>query len=458
MLSLPIRSRGLFGIVAEYSSFLRKAEPALPFFMRSTPIPDGVSDRVRKIWNFGGENSLSKRPESEAKAIPDLSFDELKMLLQKHTPETDAALFRYSNSIANQLFGNKCYVRALVEFSNVCRKNCKYCGIRKDMKGVRRYTIPDHELMALAKFAYENKFTSLVLQSGELGTETRISWLCDMIKKIVKETNDGLRIVISIGELPHKDYKALFDAGARRTLTRIETSNPKLYAKLHPKDHSWQERVDVLKDQSAIGYMMGTGVMAGVPHQVPGDLANDILFLRDMKASMIGMGPWIPSPGTPLGDPFLAQMTRITQRLEGRPWDRSDLKKWYNEDLLKQTLRMYACARIVCYDVNMAATTALEVISPTGRQQALRAGCNIMMPNITPRKYRDGYEIYTKKAEVDGGGADTLIPVGTIARVDKVAAEGGRVVDWGVVKDPLHHLRKWGGHPPGLKGLTSASS
>jgi len=452
---LPALSR-LFPIPsfsAGLAFLTKKVEPELPFFMRSTPIPDRISDNVRKIWDFGGENAPNKKPASEAKPLPNLTHDELKLLLQKHTPETDASLFRYSNSISTQLFGNKAFVRALVEFSNVCGKNCYYCGIRRDAKGVRRYTIPDHELMELARFAYDKKFTSLVLQSGELGTSTRIEWMSKLIRQMVKETNNGLRIVLSIGELPKKDYQTLFDAGARRTLTRIETSNPALYAKLHPKDHSWAERVQVLKDQNEIGYMMGTGVLIGVPQQTHADLANDILFLRDIKASMIGMGPWIASPGTPLGDPFLARMTKMTRRLEDKPWEKSDLLKWHNEDLLQQTIRMYALARIVCNDINMAATTALQVIHPQGRQQALRAGCNILMPNITPRKYRDGYEIYTTKAEVDGGGVDSLLPVGTIERVNKLAAGGGKVVSWGEVWDPLHHARKWGGAPPGAPAM-----
>lgn len=387
--------------------------------------------------------------------MPKLSKEELALLLQKHTPETDASLFRYANSITSSLFGDKVFVRALVEFSNVCQKNCHYCGIRKDMKGVRRYTMPDDELLALAKFAHDNKFTSLVLQSGELGTNTRVDWLASLTRRMLRETNDGLRIVVSVGELPRQAYQALFDAGARRTLTRIESSNPKLYARMHPRDHSWHERVEVLRMQNEIGFMMGTGVLVGVPHQRVEDLASDIHFLRDMNASMVGLGPWVETAGTPLGDPFIAKMNAVTQRLEGRPWDKSDLKKQHNEDLLHQVLRMYALTRIVCHDVNIAATTALEIICKTGRQQALRAGSNILMPNITPRKYRDGYEIYKTKAQVDGGGVNSLLPVGVVDRVNALAAGGGRRVAWGEVQDPLHHARKWGGAPPPLPSSAS---
>eukprot|EP00184_Porphyridium_aerugineum_P000989 CAMPEP_0184706136 /NCGR_PEP_ID=MMETSP0313-20130426/36605_1 /TAXON_ID=2792 /ORGANISM="Porphyridium aerugineum, Strain SAG 1380-2" /LENGTH=668 /DNA_ID=CAMNT_0027167683 /DNA_START=686 /DNA_END=2693 /DNA_ORIENTATION=+ len=249
----------------------------------------------------------------------------METLLQTENRELKEALLLYADLISDRHFGNKVFYRGIVEFSNVCQKNCGYCGIRKSMPMdlVERYTMKREEVMECAKYCFERGYGTIMLQSGELNTEKRIGWLQDMVREIrdmtvkmdASESKDGdimkkgLCVALSVGELEKESYQKLFDAGARRYLLRIESSNPDLYAKLHPRDHSHAKRMECLQTLKNVGFQLGTGIMVALPHQKFADLANDIYFFETMNADMIGCGPYVYQANTPVGDVFLKKMT-----------------------------------------------------------------------------------------------------------------------------------------------------
>ena len=221
-----------------------------------------------------------------------------------------------------------------------------------------------------------------MLQAGELTGDAHVSFITDIVRKIKKLSDGELGITLSLGEQSDDVYREWFAAGAHRYLLRIETSNPELYRKLHPSDHDFNERVRCLKSLSDIGYYTGTGVMIGLPGQTLENLADDILFFRDLDADMIGMGPFIPHHGTPMAESI------------------PDFEKVKYEQL-DLALKMIAATRIVLKDVNIAAATALQAIDEFGRERGLKAGANIIMPNITETKYRAGYQLYDNKPCLD---------------------------------------------------------
>ncbi len=282
-------------------------------------------------------------------------------------------LFSQANSLCESYRKNKVHFRGLIEISNICEKNCFYCGLRKDLK-IYRYTMTKKEILEAAKFCFDKGFGSLCIQSGEITTKKRLNFLIDIISTIKKKYN--LQMTLSFGELSKTSLQKLFDAGAKRYLLRIETSNEKLYQKLHPKDqkHSFQNRINTLKNLKSIGYQVGTGIMIGLPYQTLNDLANDILFFKKIDIDMLGMGPYIAHPKTPLCD--------VKPKLK-HPFSLS--------------LKMVALARLFLKDINIAATTAMQVFDKTGREKALIAGANILMPIITPTNLRKNYLIYPNK-------------------------------------------------------------
>ena len=341
---------------------------------------------------FGVKPELGKPVE--------LTKEQIVNVLNIEDHEEQRALFDYANSITESIYGSKVYFRGIIEFSNVCQKDCNYCGIRKHMQ-VPRYTMPKEEIIEQAIWAYENHFGSIMLQSGELNTEGRISMLVDVIREIKKRTggggpgewNKGLGIALGVGELSRESYQRLYDAGAHRYLLRIETSNPELYSKLHPNDenHVWEERKKCLETLMDIGYQTGTGVMIMIPNQTVQDLADDLLFFRKIGADMIGMGPYIVQEGTPIGKIWMEQYGHMNEAE----------KKEYNRVLFRLALKMTALARILIPEANISATTALQAINPAGREIALSSGANMVMPIITPTKYRVNYQLYQGKPCID---------------------------------------------------------
>jgi len=293
------------------------------------------------------------------------------------------SLFGEAARVKREYVGELVYFRGLIEFSNHCRKNCLYCGIRAGNRKVTRYDLSDDEIVNAARFANDNGYGSIVLQSGELQGKIFAKRIETLLKKIHAATDYKLRITLSCGEQESEVYRRWFESGAKRYLMRIETSNPNLYAKLHPDDnrHSFRKRIDCLNTLRETGYQTGTGVMIGLPFQTPGDLADDLLFLKNNDIVMIGMGPYLEHADTPLYR-YRSILLPVTERFD-------------------LTLKMIAILRILMKDVNIAATTALQTIDNLGREKAVMAGANVIMPNITPGMYRNDYSLYYNKPCTD---------------------------------------------------------
>jgi biotin synthase len=297
-------------------------------------------------------------------------------------------LYARAAEIKEKYIGNVVYFRGLIEFSNICEKDCFYCGIRKSNKNTNRYNLTDGEILDAARFAYENNYGSVVLQGGELESPAFTARIERLIKGI-KELSDGnLGITLSIGEQPPDVYKRWFEAGAHRYLLRIESSNRELYYRIHPHDktHSFERRLQALYELKTAGYQLGTGVMIGLPFQTMEDLADDLLFMKEMDIDMCGMGPYIEHADTPLWE-FRESLLPLEERFN-------------------LALKMIAVLRILMKNINIASATALQAIDPIGREKALKIGANIIMPNITPGAYRNDYKLYENKPCTDEEASD----------------------------------------------------
>jgi len=294
-------------------------------------------------------------------------------------PDSIKALYEQANKVKNDTIGNKVYLRGLIEFSNICGKNCYYCGIRHDNKDVIRYELSDEQVLEAVDFAWKNHYGSVVLQSGELTSAHFTKRITDLLHKIKELTNNEVGVTLSCGEQTAETYRQWFNAGAHRYLLRIETSNRELYHKLHPNNakHSFDRRLDAIRYLREEGYQVGTGVMIGLPFQTIENLADDLLFFQSMNVDMVGMGPYLEHDQTPL-----YQYNNLLLPPEKR---------------LELGLKMVATLRLLMPDINIAATTALQVLHPTGREQAIRAGANVFMPNITPGTFRNQYLLYNNK-------------------------------------------------------------
>ncbi len=299
--------------------------------------------------------------------------------LLKSEGEEKTALYEKSAKIKKKHVGNIAYFRGLIEFLNICGKNCNYCGIRSGNEKVQRYNLSDEEILKAAQFAYENHYGSIVLQSGELQNSTFTKRITSLLKEIKQLSKNELGITLSLGEQEKEVYQEWFDAGAHRYLLRIETSNEALYKKLHPDDgkHLFKKRLQCLYYLKEIGYQTGTGVMIGLPFQTYDHLAEDLLFMRNFDIDMVGMGPYIEHYDTPFYQ-FKNNLLSLKKRFD-------------------LTLKMIAILRIMMKDINIAAATALQAIDPIGREKAIKIGANVIMPNITPGQYRDDYKLYNDK-------------------------------------------------------------
>ena len=311
-----------------------------------------------------------------------LGKEEIITLLEA-TGEDKQELFKKANEIKLQVLGNKVHFRGLVEFSNICGKDCYYCGIRKSNREVQRYNVSDEQILDAARFAHMNSYGSFVMQAGELESPAFTLRVENLLKEIKKLSKGKLGITLSLGEQKEEVLEKWFNAGAHRYLLRIESSNPELYQRYHPSDtlHDYARRLTSLKTLQRIGYQTGTGVMIGLPFQSTGDLADDLLFMKHFDIDMVGMGPYIEHQHTPLFQ-FRSELLPIEQRFD-------------------LSLKMIATLRILMKDINIAAATALQAIDPLGREKAVKVGANIIMPNITPGKYRNDYALYENKPCVD---------------------------------------------------------
>jgi biotin synthase len=317
----------------------------------------------------------------------DFSREEIITLL-KTKGEDRTLLFKKSSEVKEKYIGNKVWFRGLIEFANVCGKDCLYCGIRKGNKNLDRYNLSDNEVLDAAQFAYRNKYGSIALQSGELESQFVTDRIENLLYRIKDLSNGELGVTLSVGEQEPEVYKKWFDAGAHRYLLRIESTNRILYSKIHPdnSNHSFDRRMSCLKSLQDIGYQTGTGVMIGLPFQTFDDLAGDLLFMKEFNVDMCGMGPYIEHADTPLIK-FAENLMPLSERFD-------------------LTLKMIALIRIMMKDINIVAATALQAIDPIGREKAVKIGANILMPNITPGKYRDNYKLYDNKPCTDDSAED----------------------------------------------------
>jgi len=313
--------------------------------------------------------------------------DDLAQLIAADGDEM-AMLYARSREIAAKAIGNKVYYRGLVEFSNICIKNCFYCGIRKGNSETERYDIDDDAILDAALFAWKNHYGSIVLQSGERTDAVYVKRIGELLSKIKEATNRELAVTLSLGEQTEETYRYWFECGAHRYLLRIESSSELLYHQIHPDDmhHSYQHRLDCLKALKQIGYQTGTGVMIGLPFQNYHHLADDLLFMKQLDVDMVGMGPYIEHHQTPL------------YQYRDSLWP---LKRRFDV-----AMNMIATLRILMPDINIAATTALQAIDPMGREKALKNGANIIMPNITPSTHRKDYLLYDNKPCTDESADD----------------------------------------------------
>ncbi|MBP3793738.1 MAG: [FeFe] hydrogenase H-cluster radical SAM maturase HydE [Ruminococcus sp.] len=290
-------------------------------------------------------------------------------LLDTFTDEDRAYAAQKAAKTAVSVFGKSIYIRGIVEFSNVCKNDCLYCGIRRSNTKCERYRLSKDQILDCCHAGYEYGFRTFVLQSGEDKSFTT-DRLCDIVSAIKKAHSD-CAVTLSVGELEHEDYKRLFDAGADRYLLRHETADEKHYGKLHPGEMSWQHRMKCLEDLKEIGFQTGCGMMVGSPFQTSGNLADDLLFLERFKPEMIGMGPFIPHKDTPFWD---------------RPAGSYEL-----------TLFLISLCRLMLPDCLIPATTALGTIRPDGREKGVLAGANVIMPNLSPIDVRKKYLLYDGK-------------------------------------------------------------
>jgi len=286
------------------------------------------------------------------------------------------SLWRRADAVRREWVGDAIHLRGLIEISNHCVRGCAYCGLRAENRGLARYRMTADEVLAAARKAVEFGYGTVVLQSGEdYGLAT--AWLADVVRQIKAET--PLAVTLSLGERPQADLDAWRQAGADRYLLRFETANRALYERIHPAlSGRRSDRMAILRALRELGYEVGSGVMVGIPGQTVEDLANDLETFRALDLDMIGLGPYLAHPSTPLGrEPQVSEVA----------------------DSEAMTYKMLALARLMCPRANIPSTTALATVNPEdGREQGLQCGANVVMPNLTPPAYRTLYEIYPGKA------------------------------------------------------------
>ncbi|MBA4395992.1 MAG: [FeFe] hydrogenase H-cluster radical SAM maturase HydE [Syntrophus sp. (in: bacteria)] len=300
-----------------------------------------------------------------------LNKQDILMLLSAAAGDETERLFTAANQVRDACAGSDVLLRGILEISNICERNCLYCGLRKDNGKIIRYRMQDDEITASARQIRAAGVGTMVLQSGEDSFLTAAK-VCRLIEIIKKET--ALTITLSLGERPYQDYKAFKEAGADRYLLKHETADPDLYRRLRPGSHL-EDRLQSIRRLKELGFETGTGNMVGLPGQTVASLAEDIIIMKEYGADMIGIGPFIAHPDTPLGhfpsgDPELV-------------------------------FKVLAVARLVTRTTNIPATTALGTIDPRHRIKALMVGANVVMPDFTPDRYKKHYDIYPGKSRTE---------------------------------------------------------
>ena len=274
-----------------------------------------------------------------------------------------------ADKVRREHYSNKIYIRGLIEISNFCKNNCLYCGIRRDNKNIERYRLSKSEILDCCNIGYNLGFRTFVMQSGE-DSHLTDEYLVDIISEIKSQFPD-VAVTLSFGERSYESYKKLYDAGADRYLLRHEAAEESLYSSLHPSEMSLENRMECLFNLKKIGYQTGSGFMVGAPGQSLPDIVADIRFLQKLNPEMIGIGPFIPHKDTPFS---------------GNSAGTLDL-----------TLKLISILRLCFPKALLPATTALATISPNGRSDAIKAGANVIMPNLSPDNVRDLYSLYDNK-------------------------------------------------------------
>lgn len=294
-------------------------------------------------------------------------------LFSTFTPEDTAYAKNLAREITDARFGKRIYFRGIVEFSNICKNDCYYCGIRCSNREVSRYRLTPEDILACCQEGYEAGFRTFVLQGGEDGwfSDAR---MCDIIRTI-KSYYPDCAVTLSLGERSRESYQRLFDAGADRYLLRHETADPIHYAHLHPPRQTLADRMRCLADLKEIGYQTGCGIMVGSPGQTPETLAEDMVFMQAFQPQMVGIGPFLPHKDTPFREEASGSVDT--------------------------TLFILALCRILLPQVLMPATTALGTAEADGRKLGVLAGCNVVMPNLSPAQVRKKYMLYDNKAGTD---------------------------------------------------------
>lgn len=305
----------------------------------------------------------------EIREKQNITKEQLTLILNTKDAELEDYLMESARETARQVYGNKIYMRGLIEFTNYCRNNCYYCGIRRENRQAERYRLTEEQILSCCQNGYRLGFRTFVLQGGEDVWYTDDS-ICHLVSEIKKNYPD-CAVTLSIGEKSRESYQRYFDAGADRYLLRHETADKTHYEKLHPAEMSFDNRIRCLRDLKEIGYQTGCGFMVGSPYQTIDSLYQDICLIRELQPEMTGIGPFIPQKDTPFGG--MAQGT------------------------LEMTLRLLSVIRLIHPTVLLPATTALGTIHPMGREKGILAGANVVMPNLSPVGVRNKYILYDNK-------------------------------------------------------------
>lgn len=298
-----------------------------------------------------------------------LSLEEYRSIIEGFSPEISEYTAKKAVEKRKSVYGNDVYIRGLIEVSNICKNDCYYCGIRRSNKKCERYRLTKEDILGCAKQGYELGFRTFVLQGGEDAVFTD-EFLADIIKSL-KSNHPDCAITLSLGERSFESYKTLKSAGADRYLLRHETADKEHYEKLHPKEMSYQNRMDCLKNLKSLGYQVGCGFMVGSPYQTSLTLAKDLKFIETFAPAMCGIGPYLTHKDTPFKD--------------------------MPSGSLELTLYLLSVIRLIDPGILLPATTALGTVHPKGREMGISAGANVVMPNLSPVRVRKKYELYDNK-------------------------------------------------------------
>ncbi len=325
----------------------------------------------------------------------DLTDEEFAALIDCEDENAQEVLFSRARAVRDQRYGRKVYIRGLIEYSNFCKNDCLYCGIRRGNINAQRYRLTKDEIMECCETGYALGFRTFVLQGGE------DAWFNDErmvdIVKTIRAGYPDCAITLSLGERSRESYQKLYDAGANRYLLRHETADAAHYSRLHPAELTLDHRMQCLRDLKAIGFQTGCGMMIGSPWQKTEHLVKDLRFIQDLKPEMVGMGPFIPHHDTCFA---------------GEP-----------AGSVQKTLRLLAIVRLMMPAVLLPATTALGTLDGDGRAKGMNAGCNVVMPNLSPKDYRAKYLLYDNKIATGDEAAESLLSL-----KDHMEAAGYEVV------------------------------